>query len=95
MRFVLWFFLSIAYLSIPINFAHPNLQTLAYFEKRNVTSSSIMIVLAMALSLGVFVLTLISILMYFPAAKDFGLLLSIVNSALYFGTILLAFLRGK
>ncbi len=90
-RFLLWFFSCVAYLSIPINFEQPKWDSFSYFLKRNVMSTLIIVVLASTLSFGVFVLTLLSIIMYFPAIKNFSIFLSIINSSLYFGSILLEY----
>jgi len=90
-RFLLWFFSCIAYLTIPINFEHPKYDTYSYFLKKNFVSIAISTALAFTLSSVVFVLTSLSIVMYFPQIENFGILIGTFNGLLYVGTMLLEF----
>ena len=90
-RFLLWFFSCLAYLSIPINFEHPKKEAYSYFLKKNFVSTVISTALAFTLSSVVFVLTALSIVIYFPQFESHSILIGTINSLLYLGTLLLEF----
>ena len=90
-RFLLWLFLCIAYLSIPINFERPKRETYSYFLNRNFISIFVSTVLAFTLGLGVFVTTILSIVMYFPQIENLSILISTLNGLLYMVSIFLEF----
>lgn len=90
-RFLLWFFSCIAYLSIPINFERPKKEAFSYFLNKNFISTVISTALAFTLSSIVFVLTTLSIVMYFPQIENLSILIGTINGLLYLGTMLLEF----
>ncbi len=90
-RFLLWFFSCVAYLSIPINFENPRKEAFSYFLKKNIVSTFVITILASTLSFGVFILTTLSVVMYFPQTGKLGILISTINGLLYFSTILIEY----
>jgi hypothetical protein len=90
-RYLLWFFSCLSYLTIPINFEHPKYDAYSYFLNKNFVSTVISTALAFTLSSVVFVLTALSIVIYFPQFESHSILIGTINSLLYLGTLLLEF----
>lgn len=90
-RLILWVLLCVAYLSLPLNFEHPKKATYSFFLQRNLVNKTVILIQGLVLSALVFVLTQLSISIYFSKFDFFGPAVSILNSALYFGTLLLEY----
>jgi hypothetical protein len=90
-RFLLWFFSCTAYLSITLNFEHPKYDAYSYFIKKNFVSTATSTALAFTLSSIVFVLTTLSIIMYFPQIENLSIVIGTIDGLLYLGTMFLEF----
>lgn len=84
-----WLFHCIAYISIPMNFEKPNSKMLSYI-KNNLLSILFVLIQAGCLSAGLFVVTLVFIIWYLPQIAVYSIVFSVLNSMLYFFTIIFA-----
>ena len=87
-RFVFWFFLVVAYISIPLNFEHPKRE---YFE--GYIYNKYLFVFFVSLQLlflgfGLFALTAFSCIWFIPLLKEVGFQIGGVNAFLYCFSIL-------
>lgn len=86
-RFILWFLLCTAYLSIPINFEKPKKEMFHFFLEKKPLVIIIAIAQSFVLGLGVYGLTILSISLYFSPPAKAGQLISVINGLLYFLTM--------
>lgn len=90
-RYILWFLLCLAYLSIPINFEKPKKAMFYFFLEMKPLAIIIAIIQSSVLGLGVYGLTILALSMYFSLPETVEYVISILNGLLYFLTMLLEY----
>ncbi|MEK6752874.1 MAG: hypothetical protein AABZ00_11495 [Chloroflexota bacterium] len=88
--FALWLFHLLAYISFPWNYEKPKKENFLYLAKRNFSSIFWTLLQASFLSAFLFIITFIYIIWYFPSLNQYSIILSMINSTLYFLSIVLA-----
>lgn len=90
-RFILWFLLCLAYISIPMNFEMPKKKVYYFFLEMKPLAILVAITQSLALGLGVYGLTIISLNMYFYLPETVNYIISILNALLYLLTMFLEY----
>ena len=90
-RFILWFLLCLAYISIPMSFEMPKKTVYYFFLEMKPLAIIVAISQSLALGLGVYGLTIISLSMYFHLPETVKYIISVLNALLYLLTMLLEY----
>jgi hypothetical protein len=90
-RLVLWILLCVEYQTIPFNFERPKKEAFSFLLKKTLISRLIIFAQSLILSLSVFILTALSVKIYFPKIEQFHIEIALFNSLLYFGIMLLEY----
>ena len=90
-RYGIWALICVAYISIPLNFENPKQEKFIFFFKNRFGKLLWILLQAIALGAGIFILTMIFIIYCFPKFNHYSYLVSTSNAILYSVTLLLEY----
>ena len=86
-RTTLWFFLIVAYISIPLNFENPKRESFEGYLLNKKLFTIFVPLQMLFLGFGVFALTALSCYWFIPSLKESGVVIGALNALLYAGCI--------